>query len=641
MKRIIGSILCLLFGLGTPCVHAQATSAPALTEQDASAWLDGMMPVSLAKGDLAGAVVVVVKDGKILTSKGYGYMDVASKKPVTPDATLFRPGSISKLFTWTAVMQQVEEGKIQLDADINAYLDFNIPALDGKPVTMRHLLTHTAGFDERLKNMLVTDPKKLVSNEAWLKAGIPRRIAPAGEISAYSNYGAGLAGYIVERVSGIPFDAYVEQRIFQPLGMHRSSFRQPLPPVLAPMMATGYRLASEPARGFEYVTTAPAGSLSATGNDMARFMIAHLQDGSYEGARILKPETVALMHTFEHHSIPALRPMALGFYRKDRNDQFIIGHAGDTEWFHSDLMLIRGQKVGVFVSIDGMGMHRRAAQKLRQGLLDGFVDRYYPLVRPPIKPLATEKAHGKILEGDYLVSRRASTSFVALTNVFPQPSIRMEADGTLATPQFMNLADQPRKWREVAPFVWMDPTDGTRLSAIVVGDKVKSMSFDDLAPIMTFQPAPFAAASAWNLPLLCLCIAFLALVIVSWPVAASVRANLGAATTLSPAAMRWYRASRIAAVAHLLFYVGWAWVLMGMMDTVAFMSDALDPKLRTIQLIGLVALILIPAAVMNAVYAWRAGRLWRKFNATLLALVCVTTLWFMFSLNLMTLSLSY
>jgi CubicO group peptidase (beta-lactamase class C family) len=641
MKRLIGSILCMLFALGAPGVQAQATSAPALTEQDVSAWLDGIMPLSLAEGDLAGAVVVVVKDGKILASKGYGHMDVASKKPVTPDATLFRPGSVSKLFTWTAVMQQVEEGKIDLDADINAYLDFKIPALDGKPITMRHLLTHTAGFDERLKNMLMTDPKKLVSNEAWLKSWVPRRIAPAGEVSAYSNYGAGLAGYIVERVSGLPFDAYVEQRIFQPLGMRRSSFRQPLPPALAPMMATGYRLASAPARGFEYITTAPAGSLSATGDDMARFMIAHLQQGGHEGARILKPETAALMHTFEHHSIPALRPMALGFYRRDRNNQFMIGHGGDTEWFHSDLVLIPGQKVGVFVSIDGQGIHGRDAQKLRQGLVDGFVDRYYPLVRPAIVPLATEKAHGKILEGDYLVSRRAMTSFVALTNVFPQPGIRVEEDGTLVTPQFKNLADQPRKWREVAPFVWTDPADGTRLSAIVVGNRVKSMSFDDLAPIMTFEPVSFAAASAWNLPLLCLCIAFLALVIVSWPVAAGVRANLRVATTLSPAAMRWYRASRIAALAHLLFYAGWTWVLMGFMDTVAFMSDALDPGLRTIQSIGLVALILIPAAVMNAVYAWREGRSWRKFNATLLALVCATTLWFMFSLNLMTLSLSY
>ena len=98
-----------------------------LNKTDVDAWLDGYIPYALARGDIAGAVVVVVKDGQVLTQRGYGFSDVEKRTPVSPETTLFRPGSVSKLFTWTAVMQLVEQGKIDLDKDVNAYLDFKIP----------------------------------------------------------------------------------------------------------------------------------------------------------------------------------------------------------------------------------------------------------------------------------------------------------------------------------------------------------------------------------------------------------------------------------------------------------------------------------------------------------------------------------
>ena len=122
-----------------------AGAAPALTAEDVEAYLDGMIPLQIRRNDIAGAVVSVVKDGKILFTKGYGFSDVKKRTPVTTDATLFRIGSISKTFTWTAVMQLVEQGKLDLDKDINTYLDFTIPATFGKPVTMNHVLSHTAG----------------------------------------------------------------------------------------------------------------------------------------------------------------------------------------------------------------------------------------------------------------------------------------------------------------------------------------------------------------------------------------------------------------------------------------------------------------------------------------------------------------
>ncbi len=235
-----------------------------LTADDLNAWLDGYMPYALHTGDIAGAVVAVVKDGQIVTERGFGYSDLEKRAPVDPKLTLFRPGSVSKLFTWTAVMQQVEQGKIDLDADVNQYLDFKIPARDGKPVTMRQLMQHVAGFEEQAKGIMSDDPKS-PGFEALLKQWVPERVFAPGTTPAYSNYGASLAGYIVQRVSGESFDDYLDKHIFAPLDMKYSTFRQPLPANLVPLMSQCYSLASEPAKQFEIVGPAPAGSLSSPG----------------------------------------------------------------------------------------------------------------------------------------------------------------------------------------------------------------------------------------------------------------------------------------------------------------------------------------------------------------------------------------
>jgi CubicO group peptidase (beta-lactamase class C family) len=206
-----------------------AQSTPEMTASDVEAFLDGLVPMQLQREDIAGAVVVVVKDGKVLVSKGYGFTDVKKRTPVSPDATLFRPGSISKTFTWTAVMQLVEQGKLDLDRDINEYLDFQVPHTFGRPVTLRNLMTHTAGFEEVIKDLAVDRADDLPSLQAFIKAHQPNQIYAPGTIPAYSNYGADLAGYIVQRVSGLPFEQYLQQNIFGPLGMTRATFVQPLP----------------------------------------------------------------------------------------------------------------------------------------------------------------------------------------------------------------------------------------------------------------------------------------------------------------------------------------------------------------------------------------------------------------------------
>ena len=258
--RVVGVLVLCLAVAGVAAAQARP-SAPQLTAQDLETFLDGMVPLQLRQNDIAGTVVTVVKDGKVIFSKGYGYSDVKSRTPVTADATLFRVGSISKTFTWTAVMQLVEQGKIDLDRDVSTYVDFKIPSPFGKPVTMRNLLTHTPGFEQPVKDMMARDAVSLSPLGSYVKTHLPLEIYPPGTTPSYSNYGATLAGYIVERVSGVPFDEYISKNILQPLGMTRATFDQPLPNDLKPLMSEGYAQASQPAKPFEIVQPWPAGSL--------------------------------------------------------------------------------------------------------------------------------------------------------------------------------------------------------------------------------------------------------------------------------------------------------------------------------------------------------------------------------------------
>src|SRR5258705_5799665 len=268
-----------------------------LTATDVEIFLDGIMPSQLQREDIAGAVIAVVKDGKVIFAKGYGFSDIEKRAPVTADSTLFRPVSINRLLTWTSVMQMSEQGKLDLDNDVNEYLDFKIPPAYGKPITLKNIMTRTAGFEELGRDLFVADAQHMYSLERFLKRHVPDRIFPPGVVPAYSNYATALAGYIVQRVSGKSFDQYVQDNIFTPLDMQRTTFVQPLPENLKPLMSNGYQKASDKAQPFEFVEAYPAGSVSTSAKAMSNFMIAHLQNGKFSDKQILKPETAKQMHS--------------------------------------------------------------------------------------------------------------------------------------------------------------------------------------------------------------------------------------------------------------------------------------------------------------------------------------------------------
>jgi CubicO group peptidase (beta-lactamase class C family) len=622
-------------------VAAAESAATPLTAEDLNAWLDGYMPYALHTGDIAGAVVAVVKDGKILTERGYGYSDVAKRTPVDPKLTLFRPGSVSKLFTWTAVMQLVEQGKIDLDADVNQYLDFKIPAREGKPITMRNLMQHVAGFEEQAKDIISTDPNGL-KFEALLKRWTPERVFAAGSTPAYSNYGASLAGYIVQRLSGEGFDEYIEKHIFVPLDMQHSTFRQPLPPDLAPLMSKGYPAASVAPQPFEIIGPAPAGSLSSPGEDMAHFMIAHLQNGEYNGNRILSAQTAELMHNSPLTMLPPLNRMELGFFETNINGREVIAHLGDTQDFHTSLHLFLKEGVGFYVSFNSLGK-AGAAGGLRGALFEDFADRYFP--GPETDTRVDEKtaaAHAAMLKGHWVNSRGSQSSFLAGLGLVGQAKVSVNAKGELITP-FLGLNGKPRHWLETSPFLWRDSSDHERLAAKVVDGKAVRFSIDGISPFMVYERAPWYQDGAWLTPLTIASITALVITVLMWPVTAIVRRRFRAPLVLDAAALKAYRASKIGAVLIVAALVIWALTLTMMFKDINNLSAKFDSMVRFAQLFGLVAFVGgFGLTLWNLWTVWNGTRRWpAKLWSIVLAFSAFIVLWVAFAFKLISFGLNY
>ena len=597
-----------------------------LNRADADAWLDGFMPYALARGDVAGAVVVVVKDGQVLTQRGFGYADVAARKPVDPATTLFRSGSVSKLYTWTAVMQQVEAGKLDLDTDINRYLDFKIPPYQGKPITLRNLMTHTGGFEEAGRDMVMTSATIPPLGE-MLKRWTPHRVYAPGSTPAYSNYGAALAGYMVERVSGVPFEDYVERNVFQRLGMKYATFREPLPPALKPYMSEGYDLASGRAKSFEMMSFTPPGSSSISGADMAKFMIAHLDNG---GA-LLKPETARLMHSPANEPLPGLNRMMLGFYELKVNGLSAIAHAGDLQWFHSNLVLFPAKNVGIYVSVNSLGKDK-AAGAIRNTVVREFADRYFPA--PPAHApvdLPTAKAHAALLTGTYATSRSPVDNWAAVLAFAGQIRIGTDKDGKLSTPSFKTLGGAPRQWVEVAPFMWQSTDDGERFAAKVENGKVVRVFYDPVTPFMVWDPVPWYRDSAWLLPLSAIALGIIALTAISWPAAAITRRRYGAKLALAGRSLMVHRVTRIGA--WLMLVLIGLWVLAVSRLAVYVTSTGL---IWFNQIFGALLFVgFVGFAAWNTVLVWRDRRGWfAKLWSTLVLLSAAVMLWLALAIHL-------
>jgi CubicO group peptidase (beta-lactamase class C family) len=616
----------------TPHIHE-------LTAVDVETFLDGIVPLQLDREDIAGATIAIIKDGKQLFAKGYGYADVKHKKPVAVE-TLFRIGSVSKLFTWTAVMQLVEQGKLDLGKDVNEYLDFKIPEAFRQPISLKNILTHTAGFEEQLKDLFTAD-KRSPNLGNYLKTHIPKRIFAPGTTPAYSNYATALAGYVIERISGQPFNDYIQQNIFKPLGMTHSTFAEPLPPELIPLMSNGYVLASDEPQEFETIGAFPAGSLTSSAADMSKFMLAHLQEGRLGEAQILKPETTHLMHSRAFALDPAANAMAYGFYEESRNEQRIIGHGGDTVYFHSGLELLTDAGVGIFISYNSVG---RGGTDPRTILWDAFLDRYFPAPPSNLPTLDSAKKDALAVSGNYIISRRSESLLKSLALV-GEATVSANEDDTILVSEmsgFMNDTNgKPKRWREVAPMTFRDINGQEYL--IFKPDHNRRMQLILPFPIMVGQRVEPWENSRILLPVAGLSLFIMLLTLLLGLVAGLVRRHYRQPLQLTTLEWRLRWVVRIVFALNLAFIVTLFGFLLFALKHLELLSDSRNVWIWLIQSIGVLGAIGTLVVFYNAIYIWTSKQyqIWGKLQAMIFAIACLGLLWLDFAGHLLSFNSNY
>ena len=350
-------------------------------------FIDNLMITQLDEYDIPGSVVVIVKDGEIILSKGYGYSDLENQLEVDPDNSMFRIASISKLFNYVATMKLVEEGKLSLETPIVDYLEPVGISTDGidRNTKIKHLLTHSAGF-EIPSTLYGRDEDDMLPLIDSVSEQFPAQIRPPGNLAGYSNFSVGLLGLIVEIVSGMTWEDYIEENILDPLDMKHTTGHQPVPSELFELLTKGYKLVGKEylAQEFTYSILAPAGGMSASGLDMAKFMLAMLNDGK----GIFKADTADFMQStlFQHDS--RLPGFAHGFFESQYGNQRTIGHSGTLPNFISHLWLLPDKEVGVFISYNS-----RKGMMAQYAFAKVFFEKYFPdnSVQDPVITLSEEE----------------------------------------------------------------------------------------------------------------------------------------------------------------------------------------------------------------------------------------------------------
>ena len=607
------------------------------------AFLDELFAKQMEEYHIAGAAVSVVKDGELFFAKGYGYADLEKGIPIDPEQTVFRIGSVGKVFTWTAVMQLVEQGKLNLDADINTYLDFRIPDTYPGPITLKHLMTHTAGFEDLYFENFTWDADGLMPAGEWLASHIPARVRPPGEVAAYSNYGTELAGYIVARVSGQPYEQYIQGHIFDPLGMAHSTVQFPVPPDLRAHASLGYwdmGGASQPVPEIpdDYMgQTAmnPAGGHLSSVTDMARFMIAHLQGGFYGDAstemRILEEATARQMHSTLYTPDPRLLGTAYGFFDFSDNGQRTLGHSGATIGFATLLLLLTDQNLGVFVVYTREDVGGLTTQ--HTGFQRAFFDHYYPAPAPePIQPpLDFAKRAGRFT-GLYRITQSAYTTFEKFGNIINPPiEISDPGDGTLL------FSDHGIELRlvEVEP-LYFRQTDGPFGIVFREDDRSRiTHMFSDVGPQYAYEKLNWYETSRFNLALLLSSL----LVFLSMMPVALVRAvrNRRPNSDRKPA----YRGARIAiwiivgiSILNLLVLVGLVQMWFFNLGFPRFGFSLID---RIVLGLGVLSALLTVGALVYALLAWKNSYWGTGARAyyTLVTIAAVAFVWFLNFWNLL------
>ena len=626
-KRYSDNALCWLCGLLSPlCCLAQPTLLqPSQAFQQPDSWperlpafIDNVVVNQLLLYDIPGAAVALVHKGEVLYLSGYGYADRQTQQPVRAQSTLFGTGSISKTLTSTAVMQMVERGSLGLYRDINEYLaEWQIPATFPQPITLAHLLTHTAGFEERVFGFHARSAGELLPLASFLKRYLPARVFAPGEVSAYSNYGTALAGHIIERVGGLPFAEYIETNILTPLGMTHSSFRQPLPPALYDQLATGYR--GKGLSGREWYNAGPAGAFKATAADMARFMLAHLRQGLLDGRRILSPPSVNSMQTRQFSNHPAVSGLTFGFQELQRGDRRIIWHPGDTLFFTAGLFLLPELELGLYAAYNRGGLKHSPPLELFDAVLERIAP---PAFTPPVGEGAFDPMRLAGLSGNYRSTRSGSHSLEKLLEFFSPVNIR-DIGGGLLRIRGLDVVEESR-WAEQAPYLFKDIASEEIVAFRHSGQEEFTFLFEGNMPVAAYFRLPWYGAPEVHYLLLGFCgLVFLTTVCV-WPVQAW-RCMRHPTPPPQPFTHLVRRIAGTLCLINLIFLTG----MLAVLKHLQLLLFGIPPLLEGLLLLPLLSAVLTLTLTLLLVTVWRrrSQALPGRLHLTLVAIAAIAFLW--------------
>jgi CubicO group peptidase (beta-lactamase class C family) len=616
---IVKAILLTTTGFAQPANTLHPATGP-IDHAELEAFMDGIVEAQLEAYNIAGAVFAVVKDGALFIAKGYGFADLKERKRVQADKTLFRIASISKLFVWTAIMQLVEQEKLDLNTDINNYLtQFKIPDTHDEPVTLTHLMTHTAGFEDYVTGLFSKATNRLLPLEDILAHELPVRVRPPGDVISYSNHGTAIAAHIVEKVSRKTWDDYVEESILRPLAMNRTTFRQPVPETLSANVSKGYTYSDGEFReeAFVYVPLAPVASASTTATDMANFMIAHLNHGRFDNSRILNAEIGRQMHSALFRQAPEVNPMAHGFFDISRNGRRVIGHGGNILYFHSQIALLPEQKVGLFVAYNSEG-GRKAARET----YELFMNRYYP---PEDMQVLTPSENSinrlRRLTGRYFSTRRVHERLTKLGALLGTVTVTLSEDGALKT-----MGPKTTRWIEMKPLTFREEY-GHRTLVFREDEKGRGMHmFMGDLPYMALERVSMKDSPILHIVLAITAILFFFTATVSWPFAALIRWRHN---------VKLNRRARIPRMAYLLawsasflFIVVAAFLALGLRDPNAIVFG-IPIWIKAVLMLVILSAIITAGSIIYMVIIWKSGKgsTWDRVYYTAVMLALSVTIW--------------
>ena len=482
--------------------------------------LDSAIVAAMHEHNVPGAAVAVVRDGAVDVLEAYGCADRERNVPADPRTTVYRIASVSKPFVATAALVAAERGLVDLRTDVNRYLrNLQVPSAWDRPITLHDLLTHTAGFDESIVGYAARSPAEVRPLGEFLAKKLPRRGWPPGDVTAYSNYGYALAGYVVESAAGLSFANYVQRELLTPLGMTRSSYAQPLPPELERDLAASYRCNANGCTSVDrdYRSAYPPGGLATTADDMSRFLLAQLGLG-VNGQRVLSDSVLRLMHTrqFSHHAdLPGL---TYGFVEEGVGDDRALTHAGGASGFMSFVVIVPGRRFAAFVVANGGSSRFGAAARdaiTRAAIPAASATRMS--VAPPISPVADPA-------GAYRLTRYAHRGVENLPALFAgQLHVSRRGSATIA---ILGLGDANGDYVPNAANRWRK-ADGIDVVAVRTENGTVTHLFGSLSFFGTRFPAAYERLAWYDAPgflneALSFTVALPLLAVILWPIVAGV-----------------------------------------------------------------------------------------------------------------------